>query len=386
MTASTLIPCLIDIGRDFLPLLYFLVLCNMINPMSKNDGSRLLLLIVLLVIEAYSTTSGQLVFAQADETHTPGQSTSAPSLSPSEVINAVNNLRLANGLNALAVHPVLMQVAANQANALAASEGAVGHQRPCGLTLGQEMLMLGFPLWGDLSLDGYRSENWTTASNLEQVISSWLADELHTNTMLSPERSDIGAAVAFSDQAYVVLETALKTSSGQHQSTAYDILTGIPMTQTVCYGYSSGEISQYSIPIVVSTARPDGDVVHEVQYGQTLWNLAEMYKVSIEQIKLQNGLVDDNIVPGWKLLIQKAATQPAAEHASPMAGLTPTGTKYPTAVPYHTATPTLTPTVPVIPLGRQIKSNSTVVAALLIAFSVLLAGIIGFGRKRDKAS
>lgn len=335
-------------------------------------------------------TSRRVVFAQAGETQSPGQDTSTPPLSPSEVINAVNNLRLANGLNALVVHPVLMQVAANQANALAASEGRVGHLRPCGLTLGQEMLMLGFPLWGDLSLDGYRSENWTTASTVEQVISSWLGDELHTNTMLSPERSDIGAAVAFSGQSYVVLETALRTNTGQHQSTAHDILTGIPMTQAVCYGAATlnadGTISQYSVPVVVSTARPDGDVVHEVQYGQTLWNLAEMYQVSIEQIKLLNGLVDDNILPGWKLLIQKTATQPAAEPASPMAGLTPTGTKYPTAIPYHTATPTLTPPVPAVPLGQQIKGNSTVVAALLIAFSVLLAGIIGFGRKKDTTS
>ena len=352
--------------------------------MSKTAGSRLLFLLALLMVEAYSMTSRQAVFAQADGTQPPSQDTAAPPLSPSEVINAVNNLRLANGLNALAIHPVLMQVAANQANALAASEGAVGHQRPCGLTLGQEMLMLGFPLWGDLSLDGYRSENWTTASTVEQVISSWLGDELHTNTMLSPERSDIGAAVAFSDQYYVVLETALKTSSGQHQRTAYDILTGIPMTQTVCYGYASGEISQYSIPVIVSTARPDGDVVHEVQYGQTLWTIAEMYQVSIEQVKLRNGLVDDNILPGWKLLIQKAATQPAPVPVSSLPDVTPTGTKYPTAIPYHTATPTLTPTTPTIPLGQQIKGNSTVVTALVIAFSVLLAGLIGFGRKKDK--
>jgi len=42
----------------------------------------------------------------------------------------------------------------------------------------------------------------------------------------------------------------------------------------------------------------------------------------------------------------------------------------------------MTATVPSVPLGQQIKQNSTVVAALLIAFSVLLAGIIGFGRKK----
>jgi LysM repeat protein len=252
--------------------------------------------------------------------------------------------------------------------------------------LGQEMLMLGFPLWGDLSLDGYRSENWTTASTVEQVISSWQGDDLHLNTMIFPDRSHIGAAVVFSDRYYVVLETALSTNTGQHQNTAYDILTGIPMTQTICYGYASGENPQYSIPVVLSTARPDGAVVHEVQYGQTLWNLAEMYQVSIEQIKLLNGLVDDNILPGWKLLIQKAATQPPPVTNTPLVVVTPTETKNPTAILFYTKTATITSTIPSVPPGQQIKRNSTVVAALLISFSVLLAGIIGFGRKRDKSS
>jgi LysM repeat protein len=223
------------------------------------------------------------------------------------------------------------------------------------------------------------------AETVEQVMSYWQGDELHLNTMISPNRSDIGAAVTISDQIYVVLETALKTNSGQHQSTAYDILTGIPMTQTLCSGFASGEISNYSVPVVVSTARPDGDVVHEVEYGQTLWSLADMYHVSIEQIKLLNGLATDTIVPGWKLLIQKAATQPAPVTDTPLtavADVTPTKTLFPTSVPYNSPTPSPTATIVTVPLGEQIRQNRTVGAALLIALSILLAGIIGFGRKK----
>lgn len=309
-----------------------------------------------------------------------------PAPAPSDVINAVNNLRLERGLNPLTVHPVLMEVAAQQANALALSEGAVGHQRPCGMTLGQQLLSMGFPLWGDLSMDGYRSENWVAAETLEQAMSFWQSDAEHMDTMVDPNRSHIGAAVAVSDQIYIVLETALSTPGGQHQSTAYDILTGIPMTQTLCAGFASGDISNYSVPVTVSTARPDGDVVHEVQYGQTLWSLAEQYHVSVAQIKRLNGLVDDNILPGWQLLIQKAATQAPPVTEGPLtlfSAHTPTETQYPTAIPYYTSTPTLTPTVPSVPLGEQMIQNSTVVAALLIALSVLMAGIIGFGRKRE---
>jgi hypothetical protein len=61
----------------------------------------------------------------------------------------------------------------------------------------------------------------------------------------------------------------------------------------------------------------------------------------------------------------------------------PTETKYPTAIPYYTKTPIVTATMPAMPLGQQMKQNSTVVAALVIAFSVLMAGIIGWGRKKE---
>lgn len=307
---------------------------------------------------------------------------------PADVINAVNNLRLANGLNSLNVHPVLMEVAAQQANALAASEGMIGHQRPCGMTLGQQLLVMGFPLWGDLSQDGYRSENWGTASTMEDIVAGWLGDALHANTMLSEFRSDIGAAVAVSDQVYFVLETALMTNSGQMQSPAYPILTSIPVTQAACMGLltpdADGSISQYSVPVGVSTARPDGDVVHEVQYGQTLWNLAIQYKVSIEQIKRLNNLTGDTIAPGWKLLIQKAATQPALPTPTLIPG-SPIQSQTPFFPPAWTPTPSTMPAPDKASvLVESLGQNKLVVAALIISFSVLVGGIMGFGRKRPE--
>lgn len=311
-----------------------------------------------------------------------------PPPTPADIINAVNNLRLNHGLNALSLHSVLMEVAAEQANALAASEGAIGHARPCGMTLGQQLLSMGFPLWGDLSQDGYRSENWVTASTTEEAMAFWSSDDEHLNTMLSEWRSDIGAAVAVSDQIYMVLETALSTPSHQMQSPAIPILTSIPVTQAACLGLrtpnAAGSLSEYSVPVAVSTARLDGDVVHEVKYGQTLWSLAIQYKVTIDQIKRLNGLTEDTLVPGWKLLIQKAATQPVAAVSTSM-----TQASYPTATPYAFATWTATTSVTPKPneaamLGESLGRNKFVVVALIISFSVLVAGIVGFGRKSNQ--
>jgi len=310
--------------------------------------------------------------------------------SPAEVIAAINDLRLARGLNALAVHSVLMQVAADQASALAASGGMVGHERPCGMTLGQDLLARGYPLLGDLSLDGYRSENWGIASNAQDAISMWLGDDLHTNTMLSPERSDIGAAVAVSDQIYVALETAFSASSGKMQYDAYPILTGIPMTQAACIGLVTqaaqyGLSPQEMLPVTRNTALPGGEVFHEVKYGQTLWTLAIQYDTTIAEIERLNNLSSEIIAPGQKLLVKTGATQPAPASATP--SLSPVATQTSLAALASPVTPTQTQVATSQPMetlpARSVPKNSLLIAAAVVGLSLLLAGMGAMGRKRE---
>ena len=153
------------------------------------------LLFTALVLSLLSVNQ---VSAQ-DETPTPQVDTPTPQAqapTPSQVIEAMNALRISHGIAPLSVHPVLMQVGQQEADGIAA--GMDGHWRPEGLTLGQWLISLGYPLLGDLSLDGYRSENWGFAQNAEQAIAMWLGDDEHTNTMLSLDRSDIGVGIAYS--------------------------------------------------------------------------------------------------------------------------------------------------------------------------------------------
>lgn len=241
---------------------------------------------------------------------------------PLQLIEAVNELRLAYGLPPLNVHPVLMQVAQIEAEGLAA--GRPGHWRPNNLTLGQWLLSLGYPLSGDLSLDGYRSENvvWGPNFTVQDAIKMWNNDDPHTNTMLSAERSDIGAGTSAATDEwgqtvyFYVLETALQTKSGQMQYDSYPILTAIAGNQGLAYGDAtqmaqSLQVAQYIMPVVQATAQPDGDVIHEVKNGQSLWSIAIKYGVKIEQIRQLNNLSSIDLYPSQKLLVQKGATQPA---------------------------------------------------------------------------
>lgn len=294
--------------------------------------------------------------------------------SPEALIAAVNQLRLQNGLNALNTHPALMQAAQWEAEAIAS--GAPGHTHPPGLTLGQWLISLGYPLAGSIAQDGLRSENWVagTEMTVDEAVQIWLGDAPHTNTMLSSSRSDIGAGVAVRKNAQgkpvytYVLETALQTSSGEQQEEALKLLTQMPGASA-----EGAQVPQYIVPVSVGTARPDGDVIHEVQQGQSLWAVAIAYGVKIDQIQQLNNLTSHEIWAGQKLLVQKGATQPVP---------TPTGTPSPTpretAVPTptekpDTPTPLPTPTPGEDPEPPQDPLSTT---ALFLGLAVLVPGLL----------
>lgn len=302
---------------------------------------------------------------------------------PADIINAVNNLRLSYGLPALIAHPVLMQIAQEQASGIAA--GFPGHWRPNGMTLGQWMMSLGYPLSGDLSLDGYRSENWGPAQTAEDAIQMWLGDDLHTNTMLSVDRSDIGAGVAVGDGEFiVVIETALRTRSGQMQSNAAAILTGVPQTKMA---YSSmetqaainGVLPQYSIPVALNTPFPNGRVYHEVLYGQTLWSIAVAYGTTIRQIQSLNNLGESTTVyEGQTLLVRTDATQPA-----PL--LQATTTQIPALPVTQTVPPSQTPTGLMEQAQNfQDQRGSAFGVAAIVISALFLAGVFAvMARKKE---
>jgi len=324
--------------------------------------------------------------AQTPLTETPQAAIRPPT--PAEIIDAINALRLSYGLPTLAVHPVLMALAQRQADGIAA--GLHGHWRPYGLTLGQLLIMEGYPLSGDLTQDGYRSENWIVSMTAQGAIEAWLEDDAHSNTMLSEFRSDIGAGVSMmrdewgQDQIYVVIETALQTRSGQQQSWARDFLTRLPSIINGTTSINGTQVplaeGQYIIPVAQSTARPDGDVLHEVQYGQTLWSIAIAYGTTIEQLQRWNNLGASTILYEKQLLlVQKGATQPAAiPTQTATVVVSESSFSTPVATVTHTAIPTGTASQPT---GR----SGSIVVILIISVSLLVAGM-GAGVRAKKIS
>jgi LysM repeat protein len=98
---------------------------------------------------------------------------------------------------------------------------------------------------------------------------------------------------------------------------------------------------------VPSTPNPDGSIVHIVQEGQSLWEIAVAYHVTLATLYALNGLNANSMIrPGDHLTIRPAGTISAQGILTQTATITPSSTPRPTRLPStRTPTPTLLSTI-----------------------------------------
>ena len=198
------------------------------------------------------------------------------------------------------------------------------------------------------------------------------------NTMLSQNYTHIGAGVSQgADGYYYALDCAAATGSGQMQGNASSILTAVPGNEGT--GGNSLGISQYMVPVALSTARPDGDVFHKVQYGQSLWSIAIQYGTTIKKIQALNNLGEDLIVyQGQQLLVLKGATQPAPATSTNLPVLTSTPTVLPTPVTPSIIFPTVLVSSPTeTPVEEKPVKNPP--SSKLLVGLLIVAAFVGGG-------
>lgn len=298
---------------------------------------------------------------------------------PAQLIEAVNNLRVSEGLAPLAQHSILMQSAQSQADYMAAT-GNVTHARPGGITYTQQLLTLGFPLAGDLSLGGFRAENILStfgALDWNGVPPAW-QDAAHMNTMLSQNFTHIGAGISQAGgMYYYAVDAAASTSSGQMQDTAQDVLSGVSGID----GEAAG-VNQFMVPITINSADENGNVFHKVEYGQTLWSIAVAYGTTIKNIQALNNLGEDlTIYQGQNLLVMQNATPAVINTISPTQSqiMLPTLTTTPTLSTtdggflQKTFTPTATQND--VQLQTATKTDSRLLVMILIVAAFVGAGM-----------
>ncbi len=296
----------------------------------------------------------------ADSSYTPQSSTSA------ELVEAVNALRISQGLPPYQQNSILMRLAQEHADYMASIGMSTIHTDARGFKPFQRALEAGYSVAGDIYTNvGFFSENVTggPGKTAQQAVNEWMGDAPHRGTMLSTNLQDVGAGVAVvGNTNYYCLDAGLSTG-------------GAPRAFTPPASYSTPVP-----PLIPNTPNADGSIVYIVQPSDTPLGIALAYGISLDELYALNGLTKDSIIYSDQQLIIRP-------------GFTPTPT-LPTATPTERFTITTWPTssqIATITIVSATPKKSVVIPAstaqgsvvVIIVSALLLAGLlILLGRKQ----
>lgn len=291
---------------------------------------------------------------------------SAQAGSASDLIAAVNAYRASNGLAAYTVDSSLMSEAQSHSE-YQASIDTCTHQRADGSGPGDH---------------GVSSENIACGMNMSvdgAIYVQW-QDALHLATMLGPETGLVGAGMAISASGvvYYTLDVVRLTGDFEYRAPTQPTTEGNSANgSTIVTGPT--DIPVYSGPFYTATPQEDGSVIHTIQYGQTLIQIAEAYGISLDDIYAANTSIDPTqpvYYEGDTLVIRFANTKTPV----PSATLTP-------LPPTRTPRPTRTATVTRTATRSSSQAAATITAVIVgknevnqrwVAYAVILVSGLGF--------
>jgi len=306
----------------------------------------------------------------------------APFATPADLIAAVNAYRAPRGLPPLEPNTALMGISQAQSD-YQALMGACDHTGPDGSRPIDRAYAAGFGNGAIIFI----SENIACLpadTPASAVVEMWAgADPLHLGTLVKAQYKQIGAGVAELDgTAYFTLDVGVV--AGGRMPTFTPAVPSAPGSTPQGSGTPLA-ISEYMIPVRRATPLPDGNTIHLVQYGQTLWAIAIAYGIKIADIVRLNNLEPGNplIYMGQKLLVRRGPTATV----SPAVTLTRVN---PTPAPTQrmTATrllepPTPAPSPTVLPLPEHAFDRRTLGIGLIVACGVGLLVMILLQFKRS---
>ena len=206
--------------------------------------------------------------------------------SSSEVISRINAYRAQNDLYAYSINQDLMRSAQAQSD-YQASIQSVTHTGAGGTSPRDRATSTGYgdgaTIWVSEIIYG------GTQASVDTAMSWWKGSSVHNNAILSPQYLEVGAGV---------------TSSGgsTYFAVVMGFVSGATSGSTGDSIPSDSENSPASIPqnpVLVAEPGEDGSIVHEVQAGQTLWTIAAIYEIKLDQLLERNDLSRDSLLqPG----------------------------------------------------------------------------------------
>ena len=257
-----------------------------------------------------------------------------------DVLAAVNALRAANGLPALEANGSLMAAAQGHSE-YQAFLGTWTHEGAGGSTPTSRAIAAGYGGGATIFISENVAEISTTAGMDFLLYTIW-ADAVHWNTMTNPNYTHAGVGVAEANgEVFYTLDVGYISGSP----------AVLPAQATSSTGASVATV-QFVQPVLAATPREDGSIVHIVAYGQALATIAEIYGVTVDEIKALNGLTNNTIWVDMELIIRVAFT-PSMTPTITNTPVPPTRTPTPTRT-LRPPTLTFTPTITATPTPEQV--------------------------------
>jgi len=276
---------------------------------------------------------------------------------PYALLDAVNQLRAANGLAPYQMNSALM-ISAQSQSEYQASLGTWTHTGPGGTDETQRAVAAGYGGGASVMCD----ENVAFGLNLsaQGCADVWTSDAPHLNNMLSTRyvEAGTGATTDVTGRVFYTLDVCYIVGSISLNSV-------LPQGTTATLGPTLEPF--FGVQTVTPAA--DGALVHTVKAGQNLNLIAAAYGVTLDEIKKLNNLTSDMIRPGDQLIIR------AASPATPTLEATNTPTRPPaTSTRRPTRTPTLQP--PALPTLEESPLPSATPTRLPVATGDVLGNVL----------
>ncbi len=213
-----------------------------------------------------------------------------------DLLAAVNAFRAGRGMGPFEINDSLMVAAQRHANWCAAT-GTHSHTGEGGSRPQDRATAAGYV--------GYAVENFASGTSgyvdIAWTVRMWSSDDIHLGTMLSTA-PHAGAGVASNgSETWYVLVVGRPSASPPptRPPAAQPGAAGAPQAT------SAPAPAIPAAPVVVAAPNADGTVIHVVQQGQTLWDLAVTYGVPLADLLALNYLTEDALLhPGDSILIR----------------------------------------------------------------------------------
>jgi LysM repeat protein len=230
---------------------------------------------------------------EADEIHP------APphQVSASDLIMAMNTLRVSYGLPALIEDPIVDSVARATAATMAANNMSwhIGNVRG-------RLAAAGYGQGGTV----WATENFAVSGGrlgLDEIMEVW-SDPDHMRPATEAAYCNVGAGAAQTSDGkiYYILQAAYVSG----QACGSSVATGGASQLAP----RSGAVAPVIVPVAVATPDAEGKLYHTVQAGQSFWSIAIAYQITIHDLEVWNNLSRNRpLQAGQRLLIANGALE-----------------------------------------------------------------------------